>query len=129
MSDMHGSRCASLLNTHLLAVDGHGGWGHALLRRQRRRSSSSAFLPQGGKSRLGGTQRELSEQAGLHPVGQVQPVFAGSWRQATEGTKNLLPGTFGSAEGFDEEVIVVGFAFVSLGSLADVHGTLHTSYQ
>jgi len=72
-----------------------------------------------------GAQGELSDQARLHSVRQVQPVLAGSWRQAAEGTKNLLPRTFGGAYGFDEEIIVVGFALVSLGGLADVHRTLY----
>jgi hypothetical protein len=40
-----------------------------------------------------------------------------------------LPRTFGRAYGFDQEIIVVAFALVSLGRLADVHRTLHTARE
>jgi hypothetical protein len=39
-----------------------------------------------------------------------------------------LPRTFGSAYGFDKEIIIVGFSLVRFAGLADVHRTLHTTY-
>src|ERR1039458_10058013 len=58
-----GSRFASFFHAHSLAVDGHCVWGIGWGGRQTRLSSSSAFLAQGGKHRLGGTKGELSGQA------------------------------------------------------------------
>ena len=34
----------------------------------------------------------------------------------------------GGVDGFDEEVVGVGFALVGLDGLTDLHGTLHTQF-
>ena len=65
-------------------------------------------------------------RAGLNSVSEIEPVLARCGSETAEGTEDFLPRTFGGAYGFDETIVIVAFALMSFGGLANVHRTLHT---
>src|SRR5271157_4766008 len=128
---MNPSRFAGCFDAHTLAVDrqqrlagraGRGGRGAEL-------SSSPPFFDQGFHAGIGGSQGELACQASLNSVRQVQPVLRWRRLQTSEGAEDALSRTLGSVDRFDQEIVVVAFALVSLGGLADVHRTLYIVHR
>ena len=127
---MNRSRFAGSRQTHTLAIDGQHGLALGADNGRLRLSSS----PPAGDHRfplsIRRGQRELAGQAGLQTVGESEPMLAPGGGEAAEGTEYLLPRTIGGAYGFDEKIIVVGFALVRLGGPANVHRTLYiTDYR
>src|SRR5215831_6538049 len=125
MSHMNGPSFARLLQAHALAVDGQHrfalGMGHGRLRLSSSPPACGHRFPLG----IGLGQRKLARQTGLHTVGEIEPMLAWRGSETAQGTDDLLPWTFGGAYGFDEKVIVVGFALVRLGGLADIQRALY----
>jgi hypothetical protein len=128
---MNASRFAGCFDAHTLAVDrqqrfagraGRGGRGTEF-------SSSPPFFDQGFHACIRGSQGELSCQARLNSVRQVQPVLGGRRLQTSERAQDALSRPLGSVEGFDQEIVVVSFALVSLGGLSDIHRTLYITYS
>lgn len=72
----------------------------------------------------------MAGQAGLQTVGESEPMLARGGGETAEGAEYFLPRTFGGASGFDQKIIVVGFALVRLGGLANVNRALYiTDYR
>ena len=67
-------------------------------------------------------------QRRLEFVRQSQPVFSRRRFKAAQRTDRALAGAIGSLDGFDKQMIGVGFAFVCSSGLSKIHWPLHIAY-
>ncbi len=73
--------------------------------------------------RVGGLVEELGlvRERLLDLVGQLEPLVARSRRQVAQRADGLLPGAFGRADGFDQDIVGVGLVLVAPCGLSKVH--------
>lgn len=63
----------------------------------------------------------LSGESRFEFVGQGEPVLFGARAEIAERANDLLAGSFGGADAFDEEIVGVGLTLVVPRSFADIH--------
>ena len=66
----------------------------------------------------------LSGQGGFDFAGEFEPFLAGPGFQVAEGADRFLSGSFGSGNGFNEEIIGIGFIALFGGGFSYEHATI-----